>query len=90
MTLNIRDEISASPLNAEELAWAKKLDALFGKMPARLLLIEVDDTLVLVDRNATSSASKGRCECVFSDLEKYGVVLAEISNALLKVTGMTN
>ena len=46
MALILEDDTLVPELTADERAWAKKLDALLGKMPQRLKLIEVDDSLV--------------------------------------------
>lgn len=82
------DGIQVAPLNKEELAWAKKLDALLGRMPARLKLIEVDDSLNLVDADALRAA--GQDSNGFGAVRDAGAVLACLSNGTLKISGMTN
>ena len=86
MSVTLRDEedLHVSPLSAAELNWVKKLDALMGKMPNRLKLIEVDDNLMVVDADAASEADGG-----FGALQDGGIVLADIGNATLKIAGMT-
>ena len=86
MSVTLRDEESLHvlPLSAAELDWAKKLDALMGKMPKRLKLIEIDDNLMVVDAEAASKADGG-----FGSLEDGSMVLADIGNAAMKISGMT-
>lgn len=90
VSLEHEDDLQVPPLSAEELAWAKKLDALLGKMPARLKLIEVDDSLQLVDTAAAESALTTSRNGAFGALRDAGVVLADIGNGLLKISGMSN
>lgn len=84
------DELQAPPLTAEELAWAKKLDAVLGKMPSRLKLIEVDDVLYVVDKSAAETALDASRNGAFGALRDAGVVLADIGNGTLKIAGMSN
>lgn len=84
LILEDEDDIQVTPLSAEELAWVKKLDSLFGKMPKRLKLIEVDDSLKLVDRAALLETDGG-----FGSVERAGAVLADLKNGFLNVSGMT-
>lgn len=86
MTLRLEDEddIQVAPLSAEELAWARKLDLLLGKIPKRLKLIEVDDSLKLVDRAALLETDGG-----FGSVERAGAVLADLRNGFLNVSSMT-
>jgi hypothetical protein len=86
MALILEDDVSVSPLTTEEKAWAKKLDALLGKMPERLKLVEVDDSLVLVDRGAVEATSESGIGAV----RGAGGVLATLTNGVLKITGMTH
>ncbi|WP_425953066.1 hypothetical protein [Ralstonia pseudosolanacearum] len=79
------DDIQVPALTATELAWAKKLDALLEKMPARLKLIEVDDSLNLVDREAARHA----CDGGFDAMRDAGAVLADLTGGTMKISGMT-
>ncbi len=67
------DNLQVPALTADELAWAKKLDALLAKMPKRLKLIEVDDTLALVDAEGATQADEGG----FGAVRDAGAVLAD-------------
>lgn len=87
--LEDEDELQVTPLSVDELAWVKRLDALLGKMPARLKLIEVDDRLKLVDRDAATAALDAAMNGSFGALRDAGVVLADIGNGTLKISGMT-
>lgn len=80
------DDLKVPALTADELAWAKKLDALLGKMPKRLKLIEVDDTLALVDAEGATQADEGG----FGAVRDAGAVLADLTGGVMKISGMTN
>jgi hypothetical protein len=86
LVLRKDDDLRVPALAAEEKAWAKKLDALLAKMPERLKLIEVDDTLVLVDREAAADRESGTG---FAAVREAGAVLAELTGGILKISGMT-
>lgn len=80
------DDLQVPALTADELAWAKKLDTLLAKMPKRLKLIEVDDTLALVDAERATQADEGG----FGAVRDAGAVLADLTGGVMKISGMTN
>jgi hypothetical protein len=80
------DDLRVAALTAEEKTWAKKMDALLARMPERLKLIEVDDGLVLVDREALGATESGSG---FGAVRHAGAVLADLTSGTLKISGMT-
>ncbi|WP_186214710.1 hypothetical protein [Burkholderia gladioli] len=88
MALILADEggLQVEPLTADERAWARKLDTLLAKMPARLKLIEVDDTLVLVDQAGLKSVDD---DSGFGAVRAAGAVLANLTGGVMKISGMT-
>lgn len=80
------DDLQVAPLTTDEKAWAKKLDALLAKMPARLKLVEVDDTLVLVDLSGLKRVDD---DSGFGAVRAAGAVLADLTGGIMKISGMT-
>lgn len=85
------EELQVPSLTAEELAWVKKLDKLLGQMPARLKLIECDDSLFVVDDDAAKAALNAEAQQGgFQVMVEAGAVLADVGNGTMRVSGMTN
>ncbi|HIH2744965.1 TPA: hypothetical protein ACYLN4_000631 [Burkholderia lata] len=80
------DDLQVEPLTIDEKVWAKKLDALLAKMPARLKLVEVDDTLVLVDLSGLKRVDD---DSGFDVVRAAGAVLGDLTGGLMKISGMT-
>ncbi|WP_158906789.1 hypothetical protein [Burkholderia sp. L27(2015)] len=79
------DDVRVAALSADEKAWAKKLDALLAKMPERLKLVEIDDSVMLIDREAAEGSEGG-----FGVLREAGAVLADLTGGVMKISGMTH
>jgi hypothetical protein len=86
LVLTDEDDVRVAMLTVDEIAWAKRLDGLLAKMPARLKLVEVDDRLVLVDRDRLEAAESGSG---FGAVRAAGAVLADLTGGTLKISGMS-
>lgn len=77
--------MAVQPLTPEEKRWVRRLRAVFRDMPARLLLVEGGDAVFIVDRAAAMAVddlSDGKAL-------RAGVVLADVNEATLKITGVS-
>jgi len=77
------DALRVTPLSVDERTWAMALDALFAKMPLRLMLIEVDHSAMLVDRD-TWDKHKGS----FAATHEARAVFGTCTNATLRLAHM--
>ncbi|GBG14805.1 patatin [Novimethylophilus kurashikiensis] len=87
MTILLNEETFAEPLSPEELAWATKLDKLLGQMPPRIKLIEIDDRLKIVDKALAECA--GLSGGGYGQIVKAGAELADLTNGMFQISGMT-
>ena len=71
-------------MSDDELAWCRKADRLFAKMPSRLKLVECGDSVMVID------GPRGRdVELHDGNATRNGVVLAWLTCARFKITGVS-
>jgi hypothetical protein len=77
--------LAIQPLTPEEQRWIKRLRAVFRDMPARLRLVESADAVFLVDKAAALAMD----DISDDKARRAGIILAEVPEATLKVTGVS-
>ena len=75
---------SVAPLSPEEAKWVRQLERVLRAQPARLLVVECADGLMIVDREHAPST-----EMADGGAARAGIVLADLSEVLFCVTSVS-
>src|SRR5882762_4240316 len=81
---SVGEHVDVQPLTKEELAWVRRLESLLLRMPKRLLMVEIADSIEIVDR----AAARG-VELADGNAERSGIVLHHVRHSSGKLTGVS-